>query len=109
MSSIKMPKIIESYIQASNDNNRDNFIQCFSSSATVLDEGETLVGHEAIGKWFTSTRTKYKFKCEPLAIDERGDDFLLTAKVSGNFPGSPVTLDYNIKVIKSKIQDLRIT
>ena len=103
-----MPKLIETYIQASNNSDLDTFISCFSESATVLDEGETLIGHDAIRKWFAKTRSKYQFKAVPMDIEEKEENIILSCEVSGNFPGSPVVLDYKFKVSSGLILDLSI-
>lgn len=105
---VKLPTIIERYIKASNEADLKTFITCFNNTATVLDEGETIVGHKAISNWFTRTRTKYQFKSEPINIKNEGENIILVAKVSGNFPGSPVILDYYFKIKSELIEDLKI-
>lgn len=106
--SLKLPQILETYLKASNNSDLGTFISCFSETATVLDEGETIQGHEAITKWFTKTRKKYQFKSEPVSIENTRNGAVLTALVSGNFPGSPVTLNYSFTIDSGVIQDLRI-
>lgn len=103
-----LPKVIDKYIKASNDSDLKNFISCFSDSATVLDEGELLTGHQAIREWFTKTRKNYEFKSEPVSFEDKGENIILKSKVSGNFPGSPVVLDYQFKIRSGLIQNLRI-
>lgn len=105
---MKLPKVIENYVKASNESDMKNFISCFSKTATVLDEGETHTGHNDIKSWFTKTRSKYKFKTEPLEIVEKDDHFIMKAKVTGTFPGSPVVLSYRFQLNSELIQDLRI-
>jgi ketosteroid isomerase-like protein len=105
---VKLPKIIETYVQSSNESDLPNFIACFAEKATVLDEGELRTGHSEIKKWFTKTRSKYQFKSEPIDGKEDGKFFTLQAKVTGTFPGSPVTLSYRFQIKEGLIQDLRI-
>lgn len=105
---MKIPKLIETYIHASNNSDLESFLSCFSNTSTVLDEGEVLTGHKAIAKWFTKTRSKYQFKAEPVQIKEKDKEILLACKVSGNFPGSPVVLDYTFKIHSGLIQNLSI-
>ncbi len=105
---LKMPTPIEEYVKASNESNLEVFLSCFAEDATVLDEGETITGLDAITKWFIKTRSKYQFKSLPLAIKDKKEAIILTAEVSGNFPGSPVILDYHIKISSGLIQDLKI-
>ncbi|MDF3822324.1 nuclear transport factor 2 family protein [Leptospira sp. 96542] len=105
---LKLPVPIETYIQASNDSDLKKVLSCFTDTATVLDEGKILTGHNAIGKWFRKTRSKYQFKSSPIALKGKDKKLILTAEVSGNFPGSPITLDYQFQIVSDLIQDLRI-
>lgn len=105
----KLPKLIENYVTASNSHDLKSFLSCFTDTATVLDEGKTLQGQKAIANWFTETRGKYKFTTEPISVEEKKNEMLLTAKVTGDFPGSPVTLKYRLEIDNNRIQDLRIT
>ncbi|PIP95181.1 MAG: polyketide cyclase [Bdellovibrio sp. CG12_big_fil_rev_8_21_14_0_65_39_13] len=105
---LKLPKIIETYVEASNASDLESTLSCFSPKATVLDEGETLSGHDAISTWFRKTRAKYQFKAKPIAFEDKGEEVILKAQVSGNFPGSPVNLDYKFKIKSGLIEDLRI-
>ena len=107
--STKIPKLIENYVQASNSRNLKSFLQCFTEDATVLDEGKTLQGKKAIENWFHQTREKYKFTTEPISVEDQKNAMILTAKVTGDFPGSPVTLKYRLEINNDRIQDLRIT
>ena len=38
----------------------------------------------------------------------RGDIVTIRANVSGNFPGSPVVLDYDFRLLKDRIVELEI-
>ncbi len=105
---LSLPKIIETYVQASNNGELDTMISCFSRDAVVHDEGETHTGHTDIGDWLVSTRSKYDFKSEPLGFEGNNTSMRLSAKVSGNFPGSPVVLNYHFVVKTDLIQSLRI-
>lgn len=105
---LKLPTIIKKYIKASNEADLKAFIACFANTAAVSDEGEALIGHEAISKWFTKTRAKYQFKSKPIGIKNENEKIILIAKVSGSFPGSPVTLDYHFKIESGLIKDLKI-
>lgn len=108
MSNIELPNVIAKYVQASNQRDLESLIQCFDDAATVYDEGEVLEGHSSISKWFLSTRAKYNFTTEPIAISKNGEDVILSAKVFGSFPNSPVILKYNFKLSKEKILNVKI-
>ena len=62
--------------------------ECFAPNATVRDERHTYKGLAAIKEWKAETKRKYNHSVAPLEIAGT----VLKAKLSGNFPGSPVTL-----------------
>ncbi len=104
----KLPKLLEKYVQASNENNVKKFVSCFASSASVHDEGELRTGIDQISSWFVKTRRKYKFKTEPLHFEDHKDSAVLTARVTGDFPGSPINLSYKFRFKSGLIEELSI-
>jgi len=105
---MKIPKLIADYITASNANDCEAVIACFSEHAVVLDEGESLEGKEAIGRWFNKTKEKYAQQTEALDVVIDGTNIILRAKVSGTFKGSPAILTYRLKSQSGLIESLRI-
>src|SRR5690242_20632373 len=105
---IKLPKVIETYLEAQNSYDAESALACFSNNATVLDEGETLKGKEAIRGWMEKTKTKYRPQLTPIRVQEVGTELVMTTEVSGTFPGSPVTLDYHFRIGNNLIEDLRV-
>src|SRR5687767_11291523 len=85
-----IPPIIESYFDASNANDIGALVACFSPDATVVDEHQTHRGTAQIKAWSVNVRKKYEFKSEILKALETPGVTIVTAKVSGSFPGSPV-------------------
>jgi hypothetical protein len=74
----------------------------------VRDEGKTIKGLVAIKAWRIETGKKYDHKVQPLAMAERDGKVVVTGKVSGNFPGSPVTLDHIFQIEDGRIVSLEI-
>jgi ketosteroid isomerase-like protein len=105
---IKLPHIIQSYVDASNRHDVQTILCCFSDEADVRDEGETLHGKKAIEGWITKTIEKYKFQFNPLSIKHDPAEIVVALEVSGTFDGSPFTLDYHIAIDKDKIVSLAI-
>jgi len=105
---IKLPRIINDYIKASNAHDMKSILSCFSDDAVVHDEGETLHGEKAIEGWIAETIEKYKFQFKPLSIKEDNVDVVVPVEVSGTFDGSPVTLDYHFTIESDKIRSLTI-
>ena len=99
---------IESYFRASNAGDIEGLVACFSPDATVVDEKQTHRGAAGIRNWSIDVRKKYDFKAEVLKTTENATGAVVTAKVSGNFPGSPVNLDFNFTLERDKIRSLNI-
>lgn len=106
--SIQLQKAIETYVNSANAGDAEAGSSCFTEKATVVDEGETLVGREKIREWINKTRKKYNHKTKPLTFKETDGHAIMTAEVTGTFPGSPITLTYSFKIENGLIADLRV-
>ena len=104
----QLPKLVDSYIRASNQTDVKAYVSCFTDTATVSDDGETVTGRHAIGDWFAETQKKYDSTTEAIEVKESADKIVLTAKVSGTFPGSPLKFDYHMRLKSGLIDNLRI-
>ena len=82
--------------------------RCFAVDAVVQDEGHRIQGLDAIKAWRIENRRKYAHTVEPLGIAERDGKTVVTASVSGNFPGSPVVLDHVFGLDGDRIMSLEI-
>jgi ketosteroid isomerase-like protein len=105
---IKLPHIIQSYVDSSNQHDVQSILSCFSDDAVVRDDRETLRGKKAIEEWITRTIQKYKFHFKPLGIKQDSAEIVAAVEVSGTFDGSPVTLDYHFMIESDKIRSLSI-
>lgn len=82
--------------------------QCFTEDAIVADEGHTYRGRAAIKQWKTEASAKYQYTCEPFACEQRSGKVIVTCRLTGNFPGSPVDLRFNFKLEGDEIASLEI-
>ena len=105
---LHLPKPIEIYMSSENDRDTEALGACFSPNAPVKDEGRTMTGLKAIAAWRHETLLKYQHTTEPVAAFERDGKTVVTSKLSGNFPGSPVTLEFVFKLQGDKIVSLEI-
>jgi ketosteroid isomerase-like protein len=105
---MNLPPIIPRYIEASNSHDVKEIVDCFADDAVVRDENAMRHGKIDIERWAAETIQKYKFQFKLLRADVRGAETILSAEVSGSFPGSPVTLDYHFTIPNDKIQSLTI-
>ncbi len=75
----------------------------------VKDEGRVHSGHAAIKAWKTEASTKYSYTSEPVALEHKDGRTIVTTRLIGNFPGSPVDLQFVFGLERGKIAHLEIT
>ena len=103
-----LPKPIALYISAENSGDTTLFDQCFAEDAVVRDENETHTGLAAIKEWKAETKTKYQHTIESLKFLEKDGKNIVTNRLTGNFPGSPIELEFVFIVRGDKIVSLEI-
>lgn len=106
--SIDLPAVIAAYFSADKKGNTQAIAECFTRDATVLDEGNTYTGRDAIRQWMANASTQYSYTNEPFAIAQDGTRTVVTSHLVGNFPGSPVDLRYCFILRGDKIAELEI-
>ena len=105
--SFNLPKPIAAYF-AADKGDSETLSRCFSEDAVVKDEGHTYNGRAAINKWKRDASTKYEYTSEPLACEQKDGKTVITSRLTGNFPGSPVNLRYFFELEGDKIASLEI-
>jgi ketosteroid isomerase-like protein len=105
---IKLPEIIQKYVDASNQHDVKSILACFSDDGVVQDEGEELRGKKAIESWIVKTIEKYKFHFKPLSVKREEVETIVAVEVSGTFDGSPVTLNYHFVIANDKISSFAV-
>ena len=103
-----LPKPIALYVAAENTGDANLFDQCFAEGAMVCDENETYRGLAEIKKWEAETKKKYQHTVDPLRISEKDGRFIVTNRLAGNFPGSPIELEFVFTLKDDKIVSLEI-
>jgi hypothetical protein len=106
--SIYLPPAIDLYIRIENSGDVEALSECFVSNATVRDESHTYQGLAAIREWKADTKKKYSHSIAPLEVSDRDGKVILKAQLTGNFPGSPVTLEFSFVLSDGKIASLEI-
>ena len=104
---LNLPKPVADYFTADKGDGAA-VSQCFTENAVVKDEGHTHKGRAAIKEWKTNASAKYEYTSEPFACEEKGGKIVVTSKLTGNFPGSPVDLRFIFKLEGDKIASLEI-
>lgn len=108
MTSVHLPRAIDLYVRAENSGDVELLSECFAPDATVHDEDGTYKGLALIKDWKAETKKKYNHTVEPLEVAHRDGKILVKAKLTGNFPGSPVTLEFSFVLANGKIASLEI-
>jgi len=105
---IRLPDPIERYVQIANSGAAEAALECFAPDATVRDEGQTYEGVAAVKNWMAATKKKYGHTVTPLELAERDGESILKARLTGNFPGSPITVNFTFVLAGGKIRSLEI-
>jgi len=105
---IQLPAAIEHYVQIENTGALERVPECFAADAIVRDEGQTYEGVAAIKNWMVTTKKKYGHTIVPLELADRDGQTVLKARLAGDFPGSPITVDFSFVLVGGKIRSLKI-
>ena len=106
--SISLPPPIDLYFTSENAHDPSAIDRCFAAGAIVRDEGKTITGVAAIKAWRIETGEKYHHVVEPLSVSTRDGKVVVTGKVSGSFPGSPINLEHIFEIEGGRIVSLEI-
>jgi hypothetical protein len=104
----KLSSALVSYFEATNAHDVSAMLAAFAEDSVVEDEGRQHHGLAAIGDWMKETIEKYDFKVEPIESSRHGRRSTVLVSLSGKFPGSPITLQYEFTVDGQKISHLEI-
>ena len=103
-----LPPAIALYVKAENAGDVEALAECFASDAIVHDESHTYEGLTAIKAWKAATKKKYNHTVEPLDVADRDGKTVVKARLSGTFPGSPITVEFSFVLEHGKIASLEI-
>ena len=106
--SLRLPKPVTNYLAAVEAKDADMLTLCFADDALVHDEGRDYRGLAAIRSWSQETQRKYHYVMKPLDASVSQKTVKLRARLTGDFPGSPVDLNYKFTLAHDKIISLEI-
>jgi hypothetical protein len=105
---LDLPLPLSRYFALSNGEPGVRIEDCFAVDATVHDERQDHRGMAAIAEWMAHARARYQHRTEPLHWERRDGQDVVTSRVSGTFPGSPVVLTHRFVVADARISGLKI-
>jgi hypothetical protein len=108
MTALTLPDPIAAYF-AADPLGADAIARCFTRQAVVKDEGRTHAGLDAIKAWKAAASAAYTYTSKPFALEQNEGFSIVTSRVTGNFPGSPVDLRYRFRLERGLITSLEIT
>lgn len=105
---LNVPPIVAEYLEAERARDACRLSLCFAENGVVHDEGKDRLGREAIGEWKEEVDAKYKYVSEPLAASADEHTVTVRARLTGDFPGSPVEVNQVFTLECGKIVSLEI-
>jgi hypothetical protein len=106
---MNLPKVISDLVAAQNNFDSSAYAKCFSETAVVKDEGKTHKDRKEIEEWIADSNERYSAIITPVDYEVYETESILKAETSGNFPGSPIILNYHLVIADGLIQTLKIT
>ena len=103
-----LSRALVDYFAATNAHDVTAMSADFTDESVVRDEGREHRGLAAIRAWMKETIEKYDFKVVPLEASRHGLKTIVLVSLSGTFPGSPITLQYQFTLDAQKIARLEI-
>jgi hypothetical protein len=109
MSTTKLPGPVAAYVEGANAQDINAVTACFNEDAVVRDEGRSRQGIAAIREWAQEASKKYRPTVEVISVAETNGRTIVTGRVTGNFPGSPIELRYVFTLDGEKVARLEIS
>jgi ketosteroid isomerase-like protein len=105
---LDLPEPVAEYLAAEKAKDADALSCCFTEDGTVHDEGRDYRGRDSIRHWKQGVDTKYRYILRTVNAQTHGDKVTVRARLTGEFPGSPVELDHIFTLSNDKIASLEI-
>jgi hypothetical protein len=105
-----LPAVVVAYLDAHDEGRPAEAAATFTPDATVVDDGATYQGSQAIAGWLDRTSTEYSYTSTRIGQQTLGDsDLIVRVRLEGDFPGGIVTLSYRFRLEQERIAALTIT
>jgi ketosteroid isomerase-like protein len=105
---LDLPRPVAEYLVADEAKDADALSRCFTEDGTVHDEGQDYHGRDSIRRWKQAADAKYRYVLQTVSVQTFGDLVTVRARLTGEFPGSPVELDHIFRLSGDKIASLEI-
>lgn len=105
--SVDLPQPIATYFTATKGDS-ETIARCFAENAVVVEHGHSYRGLGAIKQWKAEAWATGPYTNEPLASERKDGKIVVTSRLSGDFPGSPVDFRSSFALEGDKIASLTI-
>jgi hypothetical protein len=103
------PAIVARYLSAADAGDIKTLAECFAPTGSVVDEGETYRGHDAIFGWRESLAGKWVYTSSVTGSEAIGvNEYRVKVHVEGNFPGGVADLVFRFRLRDDLIDELFI-
>lgn len=99
---------VSAFFESSNAHDAAGVAALFGETALVHDENADHRGRAAIRNWAQGTYDKYGSRLSPRDARREAGVISVTTGVTGNFPGSPIELQFRFTLDGDRIEELRI-
>ncbi|WP_420120275.1 nuclear transport factor 2 family protein [Nakamurella sp.] len=107
--SAPLPVPVVTYLDARDDHRPADAAAAFAPNATVIDDGKTYQGIEAITAWIHSSSTEYTYSSTRIGHEVTdGNHADVQVRLDGDFPGGTVVLRYRFDLDAGRIGRLTI-
>ena len=104
-----VPDVVRRYFELDAARDVEAIIALFTEDATVIDEGETRHGTTEIRAWQVGPASTYTYTTEVFGGEAHGaDGYLVSGRLTGNFPGGTADLKWAFAVAGDRIARLVI-
>jgi ketosteroid isomerase-like protein len=105
---LDVPEPVAEYLTAEEAKDVHALSRCFTEDGTAHDEGQDYHGRDSIRQWKEAADVNYRYVLQTVNVQTFGDLLTVRARLTGEFPGSPVELDHIFKLSNDKIASLEI-
>lgn len=104
-----LPEVITRYLKAHRAHDTATAIMAFTGEATVIDDGNTYAGTEAIRAWLDRSATEFTYTIHLTEAQQTdATRYIATHHLEGNFPGGTIDLRYQFTLRDGLIERLVI-
>ncbi|MEU1465314.1 nuclear transport factor 2 family protein [Streptomyces sp. NPDC005727] len=104
-----LPEVITRYLTAHRAHDTATALTAFTREATVIDDGNTYEGTEAIREWLDRSTTEFTYTIRLTGAQQTdATRYIATHHLEGNFPGGTIDLRYQFTLRGGLIERLVI-